>query len=153
MEIISYRKVKTKDAGGKEKVVPEQSYVDRVKTLVPEIVVSVWLAATALINREAEIAGSKYGALWVTFFVALLVTAWLTKQELEKEKTKPGKKKANLWPQILVTVLSFVFWVLGTGGGPFTMFPWFFDWYGKLAVLLWTLLIAPSIKFNVTEES
>lgn len=153
MQIISYKKIKTKTVGGKENVVAEQSYVDRVKTLVPEIVVSVWLAATALINREAEIAGSKYGALWVTFFVALLVTAWLTKQELEKTKANSGIAEVNLWPQILVTVLSFVFWVLGTGGGPFTMFPWFFDWYGKLAVLLWTLLIAPSIKFNVTEES
>jgi len=153
MQIISYKKIKTKAVGGKENVVAEQSYVDRVKTLVPEIVVSVWLAATALINREAEIAGSKYGALWVTFFVALLVTAWLTKQELDKTKANSGIAEVNLWPQILVTVLSFVFWVLGTGGGPFTMFPWFFDWYGKLAVLLWTLLIAPSIKFNVTEES
>ena len=153
MEIISYKKVKAKDAGGKEKVVADQSYVDRVKTLVPEIVVSVWLAATALINREATTTGSKYGALWVTFFVALIVTAWLTKQELDKEKTKPGNKNANLWPQIFVTALSFVFWVLGTGGGPFTMFAWFFDWYGKLAVLLWTLLIAPSIKFNVAEGS
>lgn len=153
MQIISYNKIKTKVAGGRENVVAEQSYVDRVKTLVPEIVVSVWLAATALINREAEIAGSKYGALWVTFFVALLVTAWLTKQELDKTKANSGIAEVNLWPQILVTVLSFVFWVLGTGGGPFTMFPWFFDWYGKLAVLLWTLLIAPSIKFNVTEES
>lgn len=153
MEIISFKKIPTKDARGREEVVADQSYVDRVKTLVPEIVVSVWLAATALINREAASGGSKYTALWVTFGVALVVTAWLTKQELDKAKDKSGNSKVNLWPQILVTVLSFVFWVLGTGGGPFTMFPWFFDWYGKLAVLLWTLLIAPSIKFNVSEGS
>ena len=113
MDIISYKKVKAKDAGGKEKVVADQSYVDRVKTLVPEIVVSVWLAATALINREATTTGSKYGALWVTFLVALIVTAWLTKQELDKEKVKTGNKKLNLWPQILITALSFVFWVFG----------------------------------------
>ncbi|MDK2980364.1 MAG: hypothetical protein PWQ55_711 [Chloroflexota bacterium] len=153
MEIISFKKILTKDARGGAEVVAEQPYVDRVKTLVPEIVVSVWLAATALINREAITGGSKFTALWVTFGVALLVTAWLTKQELDKAKAKSGNKDVNLWPQILVTVLSFVFWVLGTGGGPFTMFPWFFDWYGKLAVLLWTLLIAPSIKFNVSEGS
>jgi len=153
MELIRYKKVKTK--GGGEKAKSEQTYLDKVKTYVPELVVTLWLAAGPLISstfpKEEDILGKSI-ALWIFFTLGIIASGILTYRGIKAEKTKLNNPKLKLAPQTVATMVSFVMWVLGTGGGPFALFPWFSDGIGKLAVLGWTLGIAPLLRVNVQDS-
>ncbi|MGK7872878.1 MAG: hypothetical protein AB4426_06060 [Xenococcaceae cyanobacterium] len=109
------------------------TYFDRVIKYIPAEIIAAWTAAIGLVNSDPE--APKNTLLWGLFVIFLLLTAaWTLKQTTEKNKPPALTQTA-------ISTGSFAVWVFALGD-PFVTLAFYRPWYGSLALILYTLVVA-----------
>jgi hypothetical protein len=121
------------------------SFAAKVVKYIPADVVAAWITVNSLIkpaSTNATTDQTDYPVLFGVFFVFVVITALWT-WRTTKEPDMPVAKT-----QILISIVSFVVWVLAIGG-PFQYFQAVSarPYLGGIVLIIWTLvagLIAPT---------
>jgi hypothetical protein len=118
-------------AGGTAEV---DTYFDRIVKLIPSDIVAAWIFVASLITNAQDVPTAT--VLWVAFIFGLVLTAVWTYVQ-----TKRAVR------QTLVSTIAFAVWVFAIGG-PFVTLDWYRSLYGTLALVAYTLVIAPIIPLD-----
>lgn len=104
-------------------------YMSRLLKNIPSEIVGVYIAASGI-----PVAQNSTWILWVIFALCLVATPfWLI-----------FKQQVRSWPQIVLTSIAFVIWVM-TLGGPFSSLWPEVTMLGSILLILFTGIFAPLI--------
>ena len=107
------------------RITSESTYVEKLVKLIPGEIIAAYLAILGIVQPHLDY---RFPVLIISIIVLLLLIPYYLR----------AHNRVTSWRNILITMVSFLVWVVNLGG-PFEDIPGFESWLGSILIILWTL--------------